>query len=313
MDLRAAASRVPVDRAIDAFMASHYGLTTVDRVLALSGTRRIIEERMHRGRWVATHRGVYRDAAAPRSPEQELLAAVFAAGDLAVASHLSSVWLWGLLARPPDEPCVSVPYAHSPKHSGIRVHRATDLLGAGFHERRGIPVTDPARSVLDAAAVAPPSLTTLLVDRAISTKLVTVAGLVAVLERYGRKGRRGAGRLRSVLAERGVQAPGRTPTVLESRMARLARTINAPAPVAEYKVGRYYLDFAWPEIKVAVEVDGWDGHAAYDDWLRNMEKRNWCGTQGWLILAFAWEHLQRRPEWVASEIQRALAGRALVL
>jgi hypothetical protein len=44
-----------------------------------------------------------------------------------------------------------------------------------------------------------------------------------------------------------------------------------------------------------------------------MEKRNWCGTQGWLILAFAWVHLQQRPESVACEIQRALAGRSLAL
>src|SRR5215468_5885820 len=162
MDLRAAVSRMPVDRAIDAFMASHYGLTTVDQVLEVGGTRRIIEERVHRGRWVAAHRGVFRDAAAPKSAEQELLAAVFAAGDRAQASHLSGVWLWNLLARPPVEPFVSVPYADSPTHNGIRVHRATDLVGAGIHERRGIPVTDPARSILDAAAVAPLSLTTLL-------------------------------------------------------------------------------------------------------------------------------------------------------
>jgi hypothetical protein len=96
-------------------------------------------------------------------------------------------------------------------------------------ERRGIPVTDPARTVLDAVGVVAPEVATLVVDRAISSRLVTVAGLAAVLERYGRRGRRGSGKLRTILDERGVAAVGHAPTVLESRMARIARRINALA------------------------------------------------------------------------------------
>src|SRR4051794_16327029 len=108
MDLRSAALRLPVDRAIDADMASHYGLTTLPRVLFLGGTSRLTEERVHRGSWLTPYRSVYQDAAAPHSPEQRLLAAVWASGELAMASHLSGVWLWGFLARPPDQPNVSV-------------------------------------------------------------------------------------------------------------------------------------------------------------------------------------------------------------
>jgi hypothetical protein len=313
MDLRAAASRLPVDRAIDADMALHHGLTTLDRVLLLGGSARMAEERLERGAWLAPHRGVYRDPAAPRTPEQELLAAVLAAGEFAVASHLSAAWLWGLLVRPPDRPEVSVPYARSVKHTGIALHRSTDLLGVVPHERRAIPVTDPARTILDATGVVAPSVAALLVDRGISTKLVTVPCLTAALERYGRRGRRGSGKLRTELERRGVAAAGRTQTVLESRMARLARGINAPPPVAEHPVcgGRYRWDFAWPEVMVAVEVDGWDGHAAYEDWLRNIDKRSWGEDNGWLILVFAWEHLKANPEAVAMRIERKLAERTL--
>src|SRR5436309_653164 len=116
MDLRSAALRLPVDRAIDADMASHYGLTTLPRVLLLGGTARLAEERVHRGSWLTPYRGVYQDAAAPRSPEQATLAAVLASGELARATHLSGVWLWGFLARPPDDPNVSVPYARFVRH-----------------------------------------------------------------------------------------------------------------------------------------------------------------------------------------------------
>src|SRR5438874_1892952 len=147
MDLRAAASRLPVDRAIDADMASHHGLTTHERVLLLGGSPNLAENQLLRGEWESPHRGVYRNAAAPHSPEQDLLAAVYASGRRALASHLSGVWLWNLLARPPDHPHVSVPYERSVRHRGIVLHRSTDLSDARICERRGIPVTDPARTI----------------------------------------------------------------------------------------------------------------------------------------------------------------------
>ena len=295
-------------------MASHFSLITYKDVLRLGGSRALTLARVHAGEWVSPYRGVFRHAAAPRTAEQELLAAVFASGDLSMASHLSGTWLWGFLVRPPDRPQVSIPYARSVKHEGIVLHRSTDLIGVGAHERRGIPVTDPARTVLDAVGVVGPSTAELIVDRAISSKLVTVAGLTAVLDRYGRRGRRGAGKLRAVLADRGVAAKGRTPTVLESRMARIARKINAPPPIAEYVVngGLYRWDFAWPDVKVAVEVDGWQGHASYNDWLRNIEKRNWGEDHGWLILVFTWEHIVSDPDGVARRIEEHLARRTLI-
>src|ERR1700751_5296006 len=116
MDLRPAASRVPVDRGIEAYMASHYTLIPIEHVLRLGGTRALTRERCHTGAWLTPHRGVFQDAAAPRSPEQRLLAAVFACGEHAEASHLSGTWVWGLLARPPDLPEVSVPYTRSVRH-----------------------------------------------------------------------------------------------------------------------------------------------------------------------------------------------------
>jgi hypothetical protein len=315
MDLRAAVNRLPVDRALDAFMASHYGLIDHDSVSGLGGTAELIRRNVVTGRWLVEHRMVYRAAAAPRTPEQELLAAVWASGDLARASHLSGTWAWGLLARPPDLPEVSIPYARSVKHRGIVVHRSTDLAGVPLHERRGIPVTDPARTILDVTGVVPHGIGTMLVDRAISTKLVTVDGLVAVLERFGRRGRRGSGTLRTILEERGVAAVGRTPTVLESRMARIARSINAPPPVAEYPVanGHFRFDFAWPEVKVAAEVHGWDGHAAYDDWVRNIDKRHWADDHDWLVLEWAWEHVKNNPDLIAHRLAAALARRTLIL
>src|SRR4051794_40726519 len=163
MDLRAAASRLPVDQALDAKMASQYGLIDYESALALGATPDLIRNAVASGSWQTLHRTVYRAAAAPRTAEQELLAAVLASGDAALGSHLSGVWLWGLLARSPDVPEVSVPYSRSVRHTGFTLHRSTDLLGVTPHFRRGIPVTDPARAILDACGVVSPSVAALLV------------------------------------------------------------------------------------------------------------------------------------------------------
>jgi hypothetical protein len=304
-----------VRRALAAEMAAHHGLTTTARAIALGATHDMIRRFVDRGEWVIVYESVYRSAAAPITAEQWLLAAVLMAGCGAVASHRSAAWLWGLLTAPPELHEISVPYARSPERSGIRVHRSTDLLGAPVHERRGIPVTDPARTVLDAAGVMGPVGATLIVDRAIATRVTTLPELQGALERYGRRGRRGAGKLRDVLESRGVTAAMRPPSILESRMARVARMIDAPPPLAEYEVanGRYRLDFAWPDVKVAVEVDGWEFHADHAAWQRGMERDRWLLSDGWAVHHYSWDDIRDHPERVASDVRRLIARRAVVM
>jgi very-short-patch-repair endonuclease len=221
--------------------------------------------------------------------------------------------MWGLLAAPPAMPEVSVPHTRSPRLAGVRVYRSTDLVASNRVVRRGIRVTDPARTLLDLSGVVSARTTDLAIDRAIAAKITTVPRLVATLERDGRRGRRGSGTLRRALDARGVSAPDRTPTALESAMARLKRIAGIAAPVAEYTVanGRYRFDFAWPEIRVAAEVDGWIGHSAFDDWRRNLEKGNWATAHDWLVLHFDWDAVTRRPEKTAAELRHVIASRAL--
>ena len=50
---------------------------------------------------------------------------------------------------------------------------------------------------------------------------------------------------------------------------------------------RWKFDYAWPALKVAVEVDGFGfGHQAQQDIAKQNEKRNAAVTQGWKVLVF---------------------------
>lgn len=74
-------------------------------------------------------------------------------------------------------------------------------------------------------------------------------------------------------------------TTLENSVALfLSRVHLGPEITAQqHRVGRYRLDFAWPDIQVALEADGWvhsNPETAFRDWLRDRELRN----LGWLVL-----------------------------
>src|SRR4051794_30040297 len=269
MDLRSTTARVPASRALHRYMARQRGLITHAQAILAGASDAFIHRRLASGEWIAVHVGVYRHASVPVTAEQEVLAAILAGGEHAVASHRTAAWLWKLLAAPYEIPEISVARRTSGRLRSVLAHHPTDLVGRQIVLRNGIWVTDPMRTALDVAGVVPLHVAHLVVDRGIGNRLFTVEGLVAVLDRSGRRGRPGSGRLRQVLAERGVSAKGRPPSVLESRMALLLRRLGIADPVAEYVPfpgAPYRFDFAWPEIKVAVEVDGYGTHAAYKRW-----------------------------------------------
>lgn len=68
---------------------------------------------------------------------------------------------------------------------------------------------------------------------------------------------------------------------------------NIPLPHIEYyfhEVRKWRIDFAWPEKKVAVEIEGgiWSGgrHVRPQGYIKDMEKYNSLVLHGWLLLRF---------------------------
>ena len=70
---------------------------------------------------------------------------------------------------------------------------------------------------------------------------------------------------------------------LEDRAAfRMAKWGLGPKITKQqYRFGKYRLDFAWPEIRVALEVDGFH-HARPETAAKDAERDRWLRSQGWL-------------------------------
>ena len=59
--------------------------------------------------------------------------------------------------------------------------------------------------------------------------------------------------------------------------------------VQEYAVGIYSIDFAWPNKKLAIEIDG-DQHERFEEYKqRDMRKDQFLTEEGWLILRIKWK------------------------
>lgn len=82
---------------------------------------------------------------------------------------------------------------------------------------------------------------------------------------------------------------------LEKQFMRLVQRHQLPNPVREYQfhpVRKWRFDFAWPKLKVAVEVDGGTfggpemkgNHAVGKRYQKDCMKNNAAQLEGWVVL-----------------------------
>ncbi len=306
------------EKALRAWLSNHHGVIARAEALQLGASETLIRAKVRRGEWENVYRHVYRDTATPQTAHQALRAACVCAGPNAVASHQSAAWLWGLLDQPPKQPELTVPrpLQHGRHQKEITIHRSDDLRPTDIVTRRGIPTTDVLRTLVDLGASVAPTRLADAIDRAVALNLVTIPALMAELKRRGGRGRHGIGVLRRVLRDRGfLGVPN--PSVLESRMMRLLRRHRLPTPDVELTTGpdgEYRLDFAYPNRRLAIEVDGYVWHFSPDHLQRDHARRNRLQAEGWRVLVYTWRDISREPARVAAEVigahraERAAAG-----
>lgn len=287
----------------------HHGVITRPELVALELSRDRIIRMVRRGELVLLHPGVYRLAGAPVTDAQTLFAAVIAAGLGAVASHVSAAWLWSLVDDLSIH--VSVPRTRAPRLAGVSVHRSGDLGGERVLYRSGIATTTPMRALVDLGAVADRSVVEDALDRALVQRLFVITSVERALAKVAKPGRSGAGVLRAVLDERALR-DGIPDGLLEPRMARLLKKYGLPMPVFQYRVyssGGVFLgrvDFAYPDLKIAIEVDGWQAHCTPVNLDSDLARQNGLILNGWTVLRFSWRSVVLRPSQVAAEIAAVL-------
>lgn len=73
-------------------------------------------------------------------------------------------------------------------------------------------------------------------------------------------------------------------------------------PIPQYQLNGYRLDFAWPDQKVAVEVDGHDYHKTKEQRSCDAKRDRELAKLGWTTLRFTGSDVYRDADAVAQEI-----------
>lgn len=291
-------------RLIDQFATRHHGLISLEHALHLgvsrsSWYRAIASEALER-----IHPTVARLRGTPETFEQQALAAIWAAGARAMASHRTAARLWGV-DRPEADPIdVLLPVrTREATLPGVVVHRPRDHLDLRPVMRQRIPTTNPLRMLLDLGAVdadaVPDALTHVL-----ATRLASPTSVRGALARHGRKGRHGVTALRTALENwLGEELP--PDSLLETRVADLLRTHRLPPVHFHARVAGYEVDFLVADTNVILECDGWGSHGLDRDQFEFDRVRNSELTAaGYVIVHFTWRQLETDP---AAVVERLLA------
>jgi len=106
-----------------------------------------------------------------------------------------------------------------------------------------------------------------------------------------------------------VAAADRADSAAERCAVALLRAAGITGWVLGHPFGAYVIDIAFPEAKLAVEIDGWAWHMAVDRFRADRHKGNALVRARWDLLRFTWHDLTNRPGYVVAEILAALAAR----
>ncbi len=297
-----------VGPSLDALAAGQHGLVTRGQALS-SLSRKQLEGWVHRRVLVPVRPGVYRFQGVPESWEQRLLAACLACEG--VASHRAAARVWGFDGVASLRLEVSVPLGQVVRLPGVRAHRSNRLTPEFVTVHRGIRVTTPARTLVDLSAVTPAPTLEKAVDGALREGLVTVASLRACFDALAGRGRRRVAHFRPILDAR---EPGYSPgdSDLEVRVQRWLAAASLPPPAAQFPVlvgdRRYRIDLAYPDQRIAIELDGWAAHGTRLAFDHDRVRGNELELSGWVLLRFT--SSSSRVD-VVQTVQTALTTRTL--
>lgn len=263
-----------------------------------------IGRRVASGEWIEVRPRVYRVASHDLTPRGTLRSAALWAGDGATLIGQAGAAWWHLTDRPPDTVAVAVGPGggHSPP-SGVRTVRRS--VGDARVNVDGVWVAHRADAALEAAAELGLIEGARLLDRALQEERVGIPSLRKALANMGQRHGVVLARRLVALADGGAR----------SEAERDAHRQLAGAGISGWRAnlavdlpgfGRAVLDIAFPEHRIAIEIDGWAFHRDVDRFRRDGLRQNEIVVGGWRVIRVTWYDLQERPGYLVEILRRAL-------
>ena len=290
------------EQRIAAIASRQGGVVGIAQLLDAGLTRDGVMRRVDAGRLHPVHRGVYAVGHRSLAVTGRRWAAVLACGPGAALSHHSAGAAWGILRGGGARLDVLVRLGGREPPSGVRLHRSRVLAPGDVGALDGLPITSPARTLLDLAAALGPARLSTAVSRAEQRRLLDFADLRALVDRHPH--RAGSPSLRAVL---GSYAERDTRSELEDLIAELCERHAIARPHGNVVVHGHVRDFAWPRRNLVVEGDSYSWHRSPAALDADRERDVTLALAGWRTLRFTYAQVTRRRGYVADAIRAALA------
>jgi very-short-patch-repair endonuclease len=276
-----------------------------------------IKHRLRNGDWLQFTPGVYGLTSARATYERRLWVGWLAVGPDALVSHEAAAQLHRVPKVVRNR--VVLINAHGWHHRlpGIFVHQLDDVLSDHRTAIDGLPVTTPARTVVDLAAVVLPERLLQIVEDSNHLRIASYLEIGACMTSVARRGKPGMRRLARTL-DRLTNTQAKTMSVLERKLFELIDAAGLPRPRSQFPhPGRLFtngcVDAAYVDAKLVIEVDGRAWHSRIADIKRDRDRDADAARHGWQTLRLLYENVVDDPEGTVEIIRDVRRERLLLL
>ena len=223
-------------------------------------------------------------------------------------SHHTAVRLWGGVAPYSADIHLSMASRQARcRRAGVAAHLGTSAVQTTI--RAGLPISTPMQAFLDLASIGI-SLIDLVIagDSLVKANDLDPQEFIAAAEAFeGRNAKRA--RRAAALIRAGVDSP------METRIRLLIVLAGLPEPQVNFILRvaggrwRWRFDLCYPECKLIIEYDG--RHHAFDSdqWIHDLERREWLDQDGWRIVIVISEGIYGTPLRTLQRVRAALDER----
>lgn len=260
------------------------------QLMAHGWTRKAIRHHARRAGWRIVHPGVYALTHAPLTGLQRWMAAALTAPDTYL-SHLSAANCWRFHMTDAALETVTRIGSGGPRRLGGVLVRRSNQLSSETTLCREIPITAPARTLIDIAAALPERAIGRAFREAARLEVLTARDLAKALRRH--RGRRGT-RVLWDLTERYSSLPyRRTRSNAEARALEILHDASVSSPKVNLRVAREEADLVWPDRHVIIEIDGRQFHRFSDE---DMRKQSIWEAAGYVVRRISSDAVYADPD-----------------
>jgi len=295
------------DAAIARLAGRQHGLVARRQLRVIGLGEDAIDHRLRHGRLHPIHRGVFAVGHTVLTRHAVFMAAVLVA-DGAVLCRRSAAALWGMTTTERRDVDITVPRTLRARPD-LAVHRAR-LPADERTTHHGIPVTTPARTLFDLAALLSPHRLERAATEAEIRRLGSPTTLAVLIERYPR--RAGNRAIRDLLAS-GAIGRNVTRRDLELRFLGFLDEAGLPRPRVNAKVDLpdrpREVDGLWADRRLVVELDGYATHGTRAAFEEDRARDRALQAAGYRVVRITWRQLHEDRATVVAQLRSLLAGR----